>query len=83
MSRVDGSVRNQPGTVPGLGAVGDNDRLDVSNERVWAGLGGSKDAEVVDAVQGQETRVRSLVDDRTGLGDLGPLRVSGKVRGLV
>jgi hypothetical protein len=73
VSRVDGSIGNQPGSVPGLGAVGDDDGFDVSNDRVWAGLGGSKDAKVVDAVQGQETGERGLVDGGTGFGDLGPL----------
>lgn len=74
MSRVDGSIRNQPGSVPRLGAVGDDDGLDVSDDRVWAGLGGSEDAKVVDAVQGQETGERGLVDLGAGFGDLGPLR---------
>lgn len=73
MSRLDGSVGNQPGTIPGLGAVSNDDRLDVSDQRVWAGLGGSVDTEVVDRVKGNETRVRGLVDDGTGLGDFGPL----------
>jgi hypothetical protein len=74
VSRVDGSIRNQPGSVPRLGAVGDDDGFDVSDDRVWAGLGGSKDAKVVDAVQGQETGERGLVDLGAGFGDLGPLR---------
>lgn len=73
MSRVDGSIRNQPGSVPRLGAVGDDDGFDISDERVWAGLGGSKDAKVVDAVQGQKTGERGLVDGGTGFGNLGPL----------
>jgi hypothetical protein len=79
VSRVDGSIRNQPGSVPRLGAVGDDDGLDVPDDRIWAGLGGSEDAKVVDAVQGQKTGVRGLVDLGAGFGDLGPVRVGRSV----
>lgn len=74
VSGVDGSVRNQPGAIPGLCAVSHDDRLNVSNERVWAGFRRPVDAKVVDGVEGDETRVRGLVDNRTGLSDFGPLR---------
>ena len=80
VSRLNGSVRNQPGTIPGLRAVGNDDRLDVSDQRVWAGLGGSVNAKVVDRVEGDETRVRGLVDNRTGLSDFGPLRRKSEER---
>lgn len=73
MSRVDGPIGDQPGPVSRLGTVSDDDGLDVPDDAVWAGLGGSKDAKVVDRVEGEETRVRGLVDGRTGFGDLGRL----------
>jgi hypothetical protein len=73
VSSVNGSVRNQPGTIPGLRAISNDDGLDVTDQRVWAGLRGSVDTEVVDRVDRQETRVGGLIDDSTGLGDFRPL----------
>jgi hypothetical protein len=57
VSSLDSSIRNQPSSVPGLGTVGNDDRFNVSDHRIWAGLGGSKDTKVVHRVNGQETRV--------------------------
>lgn len=51
-----------PGVVSWLGAVRDDNRLNVTNETVRSGLRGTEEAEVIDAVKGEESGHRSLVN---------------------
>lgn len=52
---------------------GDDDWLDVSNEGIRPRLGRSKQAEVVDRVEGKESGERGLVDGGASLGEEGSL----------
>lgn len=58
----DGAIRDETGAVARLGAVGDDNGLDVADEAVGAGLGRAVDAEIVHAVERDEARVGRLVD---------------------
>lgn len=61
MSSSDDAVRDQPGVVTGLGAVGDDDGLDVPDQAIRSWLRRTPKAEIIDTVQRDQPRVGSLV----------------------
>lgn len=70
---------HSPSSVTRLGAVSDDNGLNVADQRLGSLLGRTVDAEVVDAVEGDETRHGGLVDLGTNRVKLGLVGVGGAI----
>lgn len=56
------TIRNQPRSIPRLRTPSHNDRFSIPNSVLRSGDGWSKDTEIVDRIEGEETRVGGLID---------------------
>lgn len=67
MRRVDRPIGNQSGSISCLSTIGNSNRLDFSDSRVGSRLWRTKEAKVVNRVQGNKSGVTGLVHETSNV----------------